>query len=229
MRANDKARFGAALAAAVTLLHSGAALAAPKEPELRARAEASAQQSAALAAMQGTIDEVLKVLRTPGVDEQGRRSQIETIAKTRFDFATMSKLVLKRDWKRFTPPEQKEFVAEFTEYLSASYGTRIARYANEDVVTLGARVEVNNDVTVQTAIKGGQFDGATVDYRMRLIAEKWQAIDVVIEGISLVSNFRSQFAEVIAKGGPQELLKRIKAKNEAGIVDAPPTSATGAK
>jgi len=137
----------------------------------------------------------------------------------------MSKLVLKRDWRRFTPPEQQDFVAEFTEYLSASYGTRIARYANEQVVTLGAREEVNKDVTVQTAIKGGQFDGATVDYRMRLLAGKWQVIDVVIEGISLVSNFRSQFADVIAKGGPQELLKRIKAKNDAGIVDAPPTEA----
>jgi phospholipid transport system substrate-binding protein len=176
-------------------------------------------------AMQGTIDAVLKVLRTDA-DERARRTQIEEIAKQRFDFTTMSKLVLKRDWRRFAPPEQKEFVTEFTEYLSASYGTRIARYANEQVVTLGARAEVNQDVTVQTAIKGGQFDGATVDYRMRLIAGKWQVIDVVIEGISLVSNFRSQFADVIAKGGPQDLLKRIKAKNDAGIVDAPPTEAT---
>jgi phospholipid transport system substrate-binding protein len=180
----------------------------------------------ARAAMQGTIDAVLNVLRTDA-DEKARRAQIEEIAKQRFDFTTMSKLVLKRDWRRFTPPEQKEFVGEFTEYLSASYGTRIARYANEQVVTLGAREEVNKDVTVQTAIKGGQFDGATVDYRMRLLAGKWQVIDVVIEGISLVSNFRSQFADVIAKGGPQELLKRIKAKNDAGIVDAPPTEARG--
>jgi phospholipid transport system substrate-binding protein len=176
----------------------------------------------ARAAMQGTIDAVLRVLRTDA-DANARRTQIEQIAKQRFDFTTMSKLVLKRDWRRFSPAEQQDFVAEFTEYLSASYGTRIARYANEQVATLGAREEVNRDVTVQTAIKGGQFDGATVDYRMRLLAGKWQVIDVVIEGISLVSNFRSQFAEVIAKGGPQELLKRIKAKNAAGEVDAPPT------
>ncbi len=201
----------AALIAAIALLFAGPALAdAPAD---------------ARAAMQGTIDEVLAALRVKGSDENTRRTQIEAIAKTRFDFTTMSKLVLKRDWKRFTPAEQQEFVHEFTEYLSASYGTRIARYANEDVVTLGARAEVNQDATVQTAIKGGQFDGATIDYRMRLIGGKWQVIDVVIEGISLVSNFRSQFADVIAKGGPQELLKRIKAKNDAGIVDAPPTSA----
>jgi phospholipid transport system substrate-binding protein len=202
-----------ALLFAVALLFAAAASPALADPAADARA-----------AMQGTIDAVLKVLRTPGSSEATRRSEIEEIAKQRFDFTTMSKLVLKRDWKRFTPPEQSEFVGEFTEYLSASYGTRIARYANEEVVTLGARAEANQDVTVQTAIKGGQFDGATVDYRMRLISGKWQVIDVVIEGISLVSNFRSQFADVIAKGGPQELLKRIKAKNEAGIVDAPPTA-----
>jgi phospholipid transport system substrate-binding protein len=175
-------------------------------------------------AMQSTIDSVLQILRGPGSDEQ-QRAEIETLAKQRFDFTTMSKLVLKRDWKRFQPAEQTEFVNEFTEYLSASYGTRIARYKNEQVATLGTRSESNGDVTVQTAIKGGQFDGATVDYRMRQIGGKWQVIDVVIEGISLVSNFRQQFADVIAKGGPQELLKRIKAKNDAGVVDAPPTEA----
>ncbi len=195
--------------AALTLLCASPALADPKAD--------------ARAAMQSTIDDVLKVLRVPGSDTKARAQQIEDIAKQRFDFTTMSKLVLKRDWKRFTPAEQTDFVSEFTDYLSASYGTRIARYANEDVVTLGARAEVNNDVTVQTAIKGGEFDGATIDYRMRLLTGKWQVIDVVIEGISLVSNFRSQFADVIAKGGPQELLKRIRAKNDAGVVDAPPT------
>jgi phospholipid transport system substrate-binding protein len=209
MKFSHSLRFALALAA--TLLSAASVLAAAADD--------------AKTAMQGTIDEVLNVLRTPGKDEAARRKEIEAIAKQRFDFTTMSKLVLKRDWKRFSPAEQKEFVGEFTDYLAASYGTRIARYANEDVVTKGARDEVNGDASVLTAIKGGQFDGAQVDYRMRKVASEWRVIDVVIEGVSLVSNFRSQFADVIARGGPQELLKRIKAKNDAGIVDAPPTSA----
>jgi phospholipid transport system substrate-binding protein len=193
---------------------------------LLARGAFADPQADARAAMQGTIDEVLKVLRAPGGEESARKAQIESIAKTRFDFTTMSKLVLKRDWKRFSPAEQKEFVKQFTDYLAASYGTRIARYANEDVVTHGTRAEVNGDVSVLTAIKGGQFDGATVEYRMRPIGTQWQAIDVVIEGVSLVSNFRAQFADVIEKGGPQELLRRLEEKNASGVADAPPT-ATG--
>lgn len=208
-RSRNNVRLASLIAALAALLLASGALADPT---------ADAQ-----AAMKGTIEEVLGVLRVAGSDELARRKQIEEIAKQRFDFTTMSKLVLKRDWKRFTPPEQKEFVSEFSDYLSASYGTRIARYANEQVVTVGSRLETNNDVSVQTQIKGGSFDGATIDYRMRLLGGKWQVIDVVIEGISLVSNFRSQFADVIAKGGPQELLKRIRAKNRAGVVDAPPT------
>lgn len=209
LRNRNNVRF-ATLIAALALGLASSALADPKAD--------------AKAAMKTTIDDVLAVLRVPGVDETARRKQIEEIAKQRFDFTTMSKLVLKRDWKRFTAAEQQEFVTEFTDYLAASYGTRIARYANEQVVTVGSRLETNSDVSVQTQIKGGNFDGAAIDYRMRLLGGKWQVIDVVIEGISLVSNFRSQFADVIAKGGPQELLKRIRAKNRAGIVDAPPTA-----
>jgi phospholipid transport system substrate-binding protein len=197
---------------ALALLFAGPALA---DPAADARS-----------AMQTTIDDVLKILRGPGSDEQ-QRAEVEALARQRFDFTTMSKLVLKRDWKRFSREQQSQFVTEFTEYLSASYGTRIARYKNEEVVMLGARNEGNGDVTVQTAIKGGQFDGATVDYRMRQLGG-WKVIDVVIEGISLVSNFRQQFADVIARGGPQELLKRLKEKNDAGIVDAPPTEAPAA-
>jgi phospholipid transport system substrate-binding protein len=198
---------------AVALLAVGLASVAEADPKADAQT-----------AMKSTIDAVLGVLRTPGLDEPAKRKKIEAIAKERFDFTTMSKLVLKRDWRTFSKPEQDEFVKEFTNYLAASYGTRIARYGKEDVATTGSRAEANGDVTVQTRIVGGEFDGSTVDYRMKLLTGEWQVIDVVIEGISLVSNFRSQFADVIAQGGAKELLARLKEKNASGVVDVPPTS-----
>ncbi len=201
--------LGRALATAVALLIAGAVAADP-------RADAQA-------VMKSTIESVLAVLRTQGIDEAAKKTKIQDIAKQRFDFTTMSKLVLKRDWRAFSKPEQDEFVKEFTTYLAASYGSRISRYGKEDVATVGSRSEANGDVTVQTKIVGGEFDGSMVDYRLKLLEGQWRVIDVVIEGISLVSNFRSQFADVIAKGGPKELLARLKEKNASGVVDAPPT------
>ena len=77
----------------------------------------------------------------------------------------------------------------------------------------GAQVEQRNDVTVKTRIQGGQFDGAEVSYRLRKQASDWKIIDVVIEGVSLVSNYRSQFQEVLNTGTIDDLLAKLRDKN----------------
>jgi len=189
------------------------ALATGAAAVLIASAVAADPRADAQAAMKSTIDAVLAVLRTQGLDEAAKKTKIQDIAKQRFDFTTMSKLVLKRDWRAFSKPEQDEFVKEFTTYLAASYGSRISRYGKEDVATVGSRSEANGDVTVQTKIVGGEFDGSMVDYRLKLLEGKWRVIDVVIEGISLVANYRDQFKEVLSRGGPDELLKELREKN----------------
>ncbi|MGE4652990.1 MAG: ABC transporter substrate-binding protein, partial [Myxococcota bacterium] len=80
----------------------------------------------------------------------------------------------------------------------------------------GERQEPRGDVTVKTAIVGGENNGALVDYRMREDKGRWKIIDVVIEGsISLVANFRDQFRDVIARSGPEGLLEKLREKNEA--------------
>ena len=81
------------------------------------------------------------------------------------------------------------------------------------VEVVGARVESRGDVTVLTRIIGGQADGIEMHYRLREREERWRMIDVVIEGVSLVSSFRSQFKEVVSQGGPELLLERLKDKN----------------
>ena len=130
----------------------------------------------------------------------------------------MSRLVLARNWKRFSKEQQVEYVSEFKTYLSNNYGNRIERYDQEEVEILSARDEPRGDVIVQTKIAGGQFTGALVDYRLRKTAGEWRVIDVVIEGISMVSNFRDQFKAVVSSGGPELLLKKLKEKNAAGPV-----------
>ena len=184
---------------------AGAAAAEPKADP--------AALSQARTAVDVATKQVLAVLSEKGLTTPERRTRIEAIAYENFDFRTMSKLVLRRDWKKFSEPQREQFVEEFKRHLSESYGSRLERYEQTGISIAGERAEARGDVTVMTVIKGGQFDGATVDYRMRKTKDRWLAIDVIIEGVSLVSNFHSQFAEIVNRDGPEGLLAQLREKN----------------
>ena len=181
---------------------------------LAGSAVATAPVDDARATMQKTVDDVLVILGDKSLSLQTKRDRIQAIAFERFDFLTMSKLVLKRDWKQFDAAQQKEFVTEFREHLSARYGENLGKYDSEKVEVTGTQAETNGDVTVKTVIRGGKYDGTPVDYRLRN-GSGWQVIDVVIENVSLVSSFRTQFADVLAKSGPTGVLAKLKERNAA--------------
>ncbi len=189
-------------------------------PGAPVRADAA---SGARAVVEDTVDRVLLILRDPGLSTDERRSGIEAIALERFDFETMSRLVLARGWRRFDDAQQRQFVEEFRDHLSARYGGRIERYEQEAVDITGERVEPRGDVTISTVLRGGQYDGVQIDYRLRERDGTWRMIDVVIEGVSLVSSFRSQFTEVLSRGGPEEVLRRLREKTEAAAETAEDT------
>ena len=171
----------------------------------------------AQAIVRQTVDQVLEVLAREGLSDDQRRQQIEEIAYQRFDFATISRLVLSRKWKRFSPEQREEFVEQFKIQLSKNYGSRITRYEQERVEIRDHRLERNGDVTVRTRIDGGAADGIEVDYRLRRKDREadgpWMVIDVIVEGVSLVSSYRSQFAEVLNHSDPSEVLKQLREKN----------------
>ena len=196
----------AALCAAIAIGFGGAAVRAATE---------KAAPDTAKALIEQTVEQVLGVLRDRSRTVPQRRVELEKIAHARFDFRTMARLVLARDWKRLEPAKRDEFVDQFTTYLSNDYGSRLERYQQEDVKVTGEQPKPRGDVEVRTKIVGGANDGAIVDYRMRKGDDGWRIIDVVIEGISLVANFRDQFQEVIARGGPEALLQKLKEKNAA--------------
>jgi phospholipid transport system substrate-binding protein len=166
--------------------------------------------------MQKTIDDVLLVLQDASLDYGQRLDAIEAIAVERFDLYTMSRLVLSRAWKKFSDEQREQYIAEFKEYLANNYGSRINRYDQEEVEIIDVRKEKRGDATVRTRIVGGEFEDARVDYRMREKDKGWLVIDVTIEGISMVSNFRDQFREVLSKGGPDHLIEKLREKNALG-------------
>jgi len=157
------------------------------------------------------------VLGQKDLSKEARRERVKAIVLQSTDFDTLSRLVLARNWSRFTPPQQQEFEREFQNHLSATYGRRLDTYRNEKVAIAGDRKETNGDWTVQSRIlRGGGSKDVTVDYRLRQTNGEWKVIDVIIEQVSLVANFRSQFQEIVGSGGPEKLLQVMRDKTAKG-------------
>ena len=160
-----------------------------------------------------TVDAVLAVLQDDSLTKQARRDRIVQIAYDRFDFPTMSKLVLAKYWKRFDAGQRESFQREFKDFLAHRYGDRIHRYEQEKVEIVGERSAKGGDAIVQTRIHRPRAEAIAVDYRLRSREGDWRVIDVKIEGISLVSNYRDQFHEVLSRGGPEKLLTQLRERN----------------
>jgi phospholipid transport system substrate-binding protein len=162
-----------------------------------------------------TVDQVLAVLKDQSLSADLRRDRIVEIAYERFDFTTMSKLVLAKYWKKFDAPQREAFLKEFKTFLAHRYGDRIDRYQEEKVEIVGDRSVTGGDAVVATRIQRPSGAPVDVDYRLRSTDGVWRVIDVKIEGISLVSNYRDQFHEVLSKGGPEDLLAQLRKRNAA--------------
>jgi phospholipid transport system substrate-binding protein len=162
-------------------------------------------------------DAVIAVLQEKNLNAEAKRERIRGIVEGFLDFQTMARLVLARNWNQLDDTKKKEFVEEFKQHLSVTYGKNVESYNNEKVQIVSDRDEGRGDWTVQTKILRPQGGGdILVDYRLRQMGGEWKVIDLVIERVSLVSNFRSQFQDVMANGGIDRLLQLLREKNAAG-------------
>jgi phospholipid transport system substrate-binding protein len=167
--------------------------------------------------VQRTTDAALDVLRNKTLSNDDKRHKLEQIVYAETDFDTISRLVLARNWSKFSAEQQTEFVRLFKEHLSLTYGRSIENYQNERVEITGDHEEPRGDWTVNTKIlRGGGAQDILVDYRLRKENEAWRIIDFIIERVSLVANFRSQFQDLMSQGGPQKVLDVLREKNASG-------------
>jgi len=162
-------------------------------------------------------DEVLVVLKDKSLTSDAKRQRIEAIADRGVDFATLSRLVLARNLSKFSPAELAAFEKEFRRHLSVTYGDSVDSYKNEEVVITGDRDEARGDKTVRAKIlRGGAGEDILVDYRLRQVNGEWKIIDFIVEGVSLVSNFRSQFQDLLSSKTPAQVIALIHGKNARG-------------
>jgi phospholipid transport system substrate-binding protein len=174
-----------------------------------------ATAGAAAEQVRQTVEKLLAVLNDPQLKGErqtnARREKLRQVIYQRFDFTEMAKRSLGSHWRRLTAEQQKEFVKLFTRLLEDAYLDKIESYNGEKVRYLKER-EDENYAEVDTKIVSGKGQEFLVNYRLHNVNGDWKVYDVIIEDISLVNNYRSQFNRVLAKSSFQELLERMKEK-----------------
>ena len=167
--------------------------------------------------LRGATDRVLKVLQDPELKQpakaEARRRQIRAIADEIFDWQETGKRALARHWQGRSPNERQEFSALFADLVERSYISKIEQYSGERIVYGGETVE-GDQATVRTKLITKSNTEIPIDYRMQKEGDRWRAYDVVIEGVSLVSNYRTQFNRIIQQSGYPELVNKMKAKQD---------------
>jgi phospholipid transport system substrate-binding protein len=168
--------------------------------------------------MENIIRDVLGILRDPKLSQDDKSQKIHAIAYDNINFVVMARLCLGRPWRDITDAQRAQYVQEFRQHVANTYGHSTDDYTDEDVNVVGDHPESDGDWTVQTSIIGNENGGprkevAKVDYRLRKQNDRWLVIDFSIDGVSLVSNFRSQFQEIMSDGGIDQLIKLLHDKN----------------
>ncbi len=167
--------------------------------------------------LKSSIDKVIKILEDPALKGTGkvqeRQVAIRTVAGDTFDFTEIAKRSLARHWQGRTAREREEFVRLFADLLERSYISKIELYGGEKIRY--EREHVDGDfAAVSTKIMTKQGQEVPVDYRMLRRGGRWLVYDVVVEGVSLVSNYRTQFNKIIQTSSYGELVRKMKTKQE---------------
>jgi phospholipid transport system substrate-binding protein len=167
------------------------------------------------AAVEASVNQVLDVLKDPklkGPDAKNIKTEkLRVIYKSMFDEMEFSRRTLTRNWKNFTPAERREFVDLFEQVLEKSYLDKILDYSDEKIVFYKETIIAKDKAEIQSKIITSSKE-IPIDYRTILKDGKWKVYDVVVENVSLVQNYRTQFNEILADGTPEDLLKILRKK-----------------
>jgi phospholipid transport system substrate-binding protein len=165
--------------------------------------------------IQTHVNRALEVLRDPALKgesaKETKEKKIWTIIDGVFDYTELSKRTLAQHWKQFTPDQQEEFTRLFGKLLGRVYIDRIMVYKDEKVLFGKVTNLSDKSAEVQSEVLRSS-KSIPIHYRMILANGEWKVYDVVIEGVSLVQNYRSQFREILTNKPPEDLLKMLRQK-----------------
>lgn len=163
------------------------------------------------------VDEALQSLsqttNPSAAASERRRADIRRAADTLFDFPDMSRRALGRHWTDRTPAEREEFTRLFTDLIARSYIGKIDRYAGESISYVGEHVD-GEEASVRSRVVTAKGSQIPVEYRLHRVNDEWSAYDVLIENVSLVGTYRSQFDRIIKAESFATLLRRLREKGQ---------------
>ncbi len=167
--------------------------------------------------LKGAVDRVLKTLDDPTLKGEARlgerRVAVRKIANEIFDFSEIAKRSMARHWQPLSEAQKNEFVGLFADLLERSYISKIETYGGEKIQYTAERAD-GEFATVSTRIITKNGTEVPVDYRMIKRADRWLVYDVSIEGVSLVSNYRTQFNKIIQTTSYNELISKLRNKQD---------------
>ncbi len=183
-------------------------------------ASAALAQEAPDALVKRVAEDVLQITRTDPKVQAGDKQRIKEVVETKllpnFDFERITALAMGRNWRQATPEQQKELVEQFRQLLVRTYSGALTQYRDQTMDYKPLRADANaTDVTVKTeVVRKGQAP-VQIDYSMAKTPAGWKVYDVVVAGVSLVTNYRDEFNEQVKAGGVDGLVKSLVAKNTA--------------
>ena len=165
--------------------------------------------------LKAQVDRVLKLIDDPALKDKpkDKRVAVRKIADDIFDFGETAKRSLGRHWAARTEAERDEFVKLFGDLLERSYISKIELYGGEKIQYLSDRTEGDQASVLSKLVTKAGAD-VPIEYRMLKKGDRWLVYDVIIEGVSLVSNYRTQFNKIIQTSSYAELVKKMKSRQE---------------
>ena len=174
-----------------------------------------------------TVDKVLEIVRKDQAivtDRQRLFALVETTIVPHFDFARMTRLAVGRPWRDATPEQKTALTAEFRNLLVRTYTVTFSNYVEPKIDLKSVRMLDKNEATVLTEIVISDGRTVAVNYEMRKSDGGWKVFDVVVEGISLVTSYRTSFADQIGRDGIDGLIRSLVEKNQASQVAVQPVA-----
>jgi phospholipid transport system substrate-binding protein len=161
------------------------------------------------------VDKVLATLTDPGFKAKPKDQQVAQLTEainTIFDFEELSKRTLGKGWKNMNDAQQKEFVQLFTELLQGVYADRLLAYSDQKILFDKEDTLKKGTAEVQSYLQTSDGKKIPLFYRLTDKSGSWKVYDVIIEGVSMVKNYRTQFREILAKDSPEKLLEILRSK-----------------